>query len=36
MPYEEYFKAAGESLIVADRGGTIIEVNPKTNELFGC
>jgi PAS domain S-box-containing protein len=35
MPYEEYFKAAGESLIVADRVGTIIEVNPKTNEVFG-
>lgn len=35
MPYEEYFKAASQSLIVADRGGTIIEVNPKTSELFG-
>jgi len=35
MPYEEYFKAATESLIVASRDGNILEVNPRTNEVFG-
>ncbi|MBV8136229.1 MAG: PAS domain S-box protein [Deltaproteobacteria bacterium] len=35
MPYGEYFKAASESLIVASKGGSILEVNPKTNDLFG-
>lgn len=35
MPYEEYFKAASESLIVADNEGKILEANPKTEELFG-
>jgi len=35
MPYEEYFKAASESLIIVDRGGDILEANPKTEQLFG-
>jgi PAS domain S-box-containing protein len=35
MPYTEYFKAASEGLIVVDRGGRILEVNPKTEQLFG-
>lgn len=35
MPYEEYFKAASESLIMVDRKGHIVEVNPKTEQLFG-
>ena len=35
MPYEEYFIAATESLIVADRSGRILEVNPKTESVFG-
>jgi PAS domain S-box-containing protein len=35
MPYEEYFKAASESLIVAGRDGKILQANPKTQELFG-
>jgi len=35
MPYEEYFKAASEALIVADHKGKILEINPKTERLFG-
>jgi PAS domain S-box-containing protein len=35
MPYEEYFKAATEGLIIVDRGGQIVEVNPRTERLFG-
>ncbi|MGO9603574.1 MAG: PAS domain-containing protein [Candidatus Binataceae bacterium] len=35
MPYEEYFKAASESLIVAGRDGHILEANAKTERLFG-
>ncbi len=34
MPYEEYFKAASESLIVVGRDGLILEVNAKTEDLF--
>ncbi len=35
MPYREYFKSAGESLIVVDRDGRIVEANPKTEQMFG-
>ncbi len=35
MPYEDYFKAASESLIIVDRTGRILEANPKTTEVFG-
>jgi PAS domain S-box-containing protein len=35
MPYEEYFKAASEGLIIVDRGGHILEANPRTEQLFG-
>ena len=35
MPYEEYFKAASEGLLVVDRTGHILEVNPRVEELFG-
>jgi PAS domain S-box-containing protein len=35
MPYSEYFKAASEALVIADRAGRILEVNPKAEELFG-
>ena len=35
MPYEEYFKAASEGLIVVDGQGRIIEANPKAEQLFG-
>jgi PAS domain S-box-containing protein len=35
MPYEEYFKTASESLIMVGRDGRILEVNPRTEELFG-
>jgi PAS domain S-box-containing protein len=35
MPYEAYFKAASDALIVADRQGQILEANPKAEELFG-
>jgi PAS domain S-box-containing protein len=35
MPYHEYFKAASESLIMVDRKGYILEVNSKTEQLFG-
>lgn len=35
MPYEEYFKAASESLIVVDPDGRILEANLKTEQLFG-
>ncbi len=35
MPYSEYFKAAVEGLIIADRRGRILEVNGKAEELFG-
>jgi PAS domain S-box-containing protein len=35
MPYEQYFKAARESLIIIDRGGRVLQANPKTEQLFG-
>ena len=35
MPYEEYFKAATEGLIIADRNGRIVEANPAAERLFG-
>lgn len=35
MPYEAYFRAASESIIIADRHGVIVEANPKTWQLFG-
>ncbi len=35
MPYEQYFRAASESLIIVDREGLIIEANPKTWQMFG-
>ncbi len=35
MPYQEYFKAASEGLIIVDRSGCIVETNPKAEQLFG-
>ena len=35
MPYEEYFKAASEGLLVVDRRGHILETNSRAEELFG-
>src|SRR5665213_1565107 len=35
MPYKTYFESATEALIIADRFGSIIEVNPRASELFG-
>jgi PAS domain S-box-containing protein len=35
MPYEDYFKAATEALLIIDRGGQILELNPKAAEIFG-
>jgi len=35
MPYEAYFKAATEGLIIVDRRGFILQVNPKIELLFG-
>ncbi len=35
MPYEAYFRAASESLIIVDGQGLIVEANPKTWQLFG-
>jgi PAS domain S-box-containing protein len=35
MPYEEYFKAATEGLIVVDLKGQIAEANPVAERLFG-
>ena len=35
MPYEEYFKAATEGLIVVDRTGRILEANAGVERLFG-
>ena len=35
MPYEEYFKAACEGLIIVDLSGQIIEANPAAERLFG-
>jgi PAS domain S-box-containing protein len=35
MPYEEYFKAAIEGLIIVDHAGQIVEVNPAVERLFG-
>src|SRR5271163_2025096 len=35
MPYEEYFKAASEGLIIVGRNGLIIEANARTERLFG-
>jgi PAS domain S-box-containing protein len=35
MPYEQYFKAASEGLIIIDRGGRILEANAKIEQLFG-
>jgi PAS domain S-box-containing protein len=34
MPYEEYFKAATEGLIIVDRSGRIVEANPAAQRLF--
>jgi PAS domain S-box-containing protein len=35
MPYEEYFKAASEGLVIVDSDGRIVETNPKSEQLFG-
>lgn len=35
MPYEEYFKAATEALLIINREGQILELNPKAAEIFG-
>jgi PAS domain S-box-containing protein len=35
VPYKEYFEAASEGLIIADRGGFIVEVNRQVERLFG-
>ena len=35
MPYEEYFRAASEGLLVVDCSGHILEANPRAEELFG-
>jgi PAS domain S-box-containing protein len=35
MPYEEYFKAASEGLIIVDRRGRIVEANARAEQLFG-
>ncbi len=35
MPYEEYFKAASEGLLVVDRSGHILEGNTRAEQLFG-
>jgi len=35
MPYEQYFKAATEGLILVDRPGRIVEANPAAEVLFG-
>ena len=35
MPYEEYFKAATEGLVIVDRRRRIVEVNPAAEQLFG-
>jgi PAS domain S-box-containing protein len=35
MPYEEYFKAATEGLIIVDRTGRILEANTAAEGLFG-
>jgi PAS domain S-box-containing protein len=35
MPYQEYFKSSSESLIIVDRGGRIVEANPRAGETFG-
>ena len=35
MPYEEYFNAASEGLIIVDRSGRIVETNPSAGRLFG-
>lgn len=35
MPYEEYFKAATEGLIVVNDSGQIVEANPAAERLFG-
>jgi two-component system, LuxR family, sensor kinase FixL len=34
MPYEEYFKAATEGLIIVNGAGRIVEVNPAAERLF--
>jgi PAS domain S-box-containing protein len=35
MPYEAYFKAATEGLIIVDRRGFILQANHKSEQLFG-
>ena len=35
MPYEEYFKAATEALLIIDREGQILELNARASEIFG-
>src|SRR5208282_1030591 len=35
MPYEDYFQAATEGLIIVDRRGRIAEANPGAERLFG-
>ncbi|HTT75369.1 MAG TPA: ATP-binding protein [Candidatus Binataceae bacterium] len=35
MPYEEYFKAAGDGLIIVNCKGFIVEANPSAERLFG-
>jgi PAS domain S-box-containing protein len=35
VPYESYFRAATEGLIIVDRGGHIVELNSRAEQLFG-
>ena len=35
VPYQDYFEAATEGLIIADRNGRIVEANPAAGRLFG-
>lgn len=35
MPYQAYFRSASESLIIVDRSGRIVEVNLRTERMFG-
>lgn len=35
MPYEAYFRAASEGLIIVDGRGLVVEANPKASQLFG-
>lgn len=35
MPYEAYFRAASEGLIIVDGRGFVVEANPRASQLFG-